>query len=228
MKIEASGSFTLKGGDSSFAGRQKDLFEKLSQAEKACNKDQPSTDYPDVEQLRCRRQPPPGKRRRTETRQFKGQESIFKRPDLPSPFLKKNTIPDYVKNPHKWAKYSLEDVSEDDMSDKKNTETALAFLNELRARRLKEAEGNEMDVDDNPSTSKVSFKKPMSTRVLRTMAVEDKEEKPVFRGSKIVLPEYVIGQKVQKKVKKERSVGKVDKSKELKLQHLEEEAEDDE
>ncbi|XP_063987130.1 U5 small nuclear ribonucleoprotein TSSC4 [Diachasmimorpha longicaudata] len=239
MKIPSSSSFTLQGGDSSFENRQKALFNELSQAERACNVVQPVSDYPDLAVGQFRRPPPPGKRRRTETRQFKGQESIFKRPELPSPFADRN-IPDYVRNPHKWAKYSLADVSNEDMSDRSNTQAALSFLNGLRARRLKEraAKGtDDMEVDDGqhesasdrPSTSKVSFRKPWVRRMQReTLAVEDKEEKPVFRGSKIVLPEYVIGQKVMKKDKKEKCAEKVDRSKQLKLQHLEEQDAEDE
>ncbi|XP_015127842.1 protein TSSC4 [Diachasma alloeum] len=239
MKIPSPSSFTLQGGDSSFENRQKALFNELSQAERACNVVQPVSDYPDLAVGQFRRPPPPGKRRRTETRQFKGQESIFKRPDLPSPFADRN-IPDYLRNPHKWAKYSLADVSNEDMSDRSNTQAALSFLNGLRARRLKEQatkDNEDMEVDgeqhgnasDSPSTSRVSFRTPWAKTMQReTLAVEDKEEKPVFKGSKIVLPEYVVGQKVVKKGKKEKSVEKVDRSKQLKLQHLEEQDAEDE
>ncbi|XP_011313811.1 protein TSSC4 [Fopius arisanus] len=220
MKIPSSSSFTLQGGDASFENRQKALFNGLSQAERACNVIQPVSDYPDLAVEHFRRPPPPGKRRRTETRQFKGQESIFKRPELPSPFADKN-IPDYLRNPHKWAKYSLADISNEDMSDMNNTQAALSFLNGLRARRLKEHAIN-MEIEESPTISKVTFKKPWGGGP-RALVIQDEKEKPVFRGSKIVLPEYVIGQRTMKKGRKEKPLEKFDRNKQLKLQHLEEE-----
>src|SRR5699024_3675435 len=104
------------------------------------------------------------------------------------------TIPDFKKNPHKWKKYSLADVKDEDMSDRSNTKTALSFLNELKSRNI-------MDTSDSESTSeeprKIVFNKLPST--LKTTSLNNKEEvKSSFRSSKVVMPEYVVGQKVKK------------------------------
>merc|ERR1719228_454953 len=57
----------------------------------------------------------------------------FKRPtSFRKPQRKPNYIPDHRKNPHKWTKYTLEDVSADQMSDRSNTKAALQFLTELK------------------------------------------------------------------------------------------------
>jgi hypothetical protein len=54
---------------------------------------------------------------RSEMKQYKGEESIYKWPVVPRSCFENKNIPDYLRNPHKWIKCSLEDVSEEDMSD---------------------------------------------------------------------------------------------------------------
>ncbi|XP_041366430.1 protein TSSC4-like [Gigantopelta aegis] len=63
----------------------------------------------------------------------------FKRPRL-GPCRPRNRQPDHTVHPERWKEYSLEDVSTDDMSDKSNTQTAFAFLEDRR--RLREAESD--------------------------------------------------------------------------------------
>jgi len=46
-------------------------------------------------------------------------------------------VPDYKKNPDRWTCYSLDDVHENDMSERSNKRAALAFLEERRQEREK-------------------------------------------------------------------------------------------
>ncbi|KOC64501.1 hypothetical protein WH47_01085 [Habropoda laboriosa] len=244
--------FILQGGNTAFANRQKLLFDKLSDAEQECNKNKMVTESTDVEIdidesnktqiLRA------GQKRKSETKKFRGKESIFKRPEGPAPRALSRSIPDFHKNPHKWKKYSLDDVSNDDMTEESNTRAALSFLKELKARRsMEKAEKSEkMDIEQSGSveqnqrkvvfkprkiktTSDVEFKKPESSadKISNIPVIVDHDDKPIFRSSKVIMPEYVVGQKHKKKNKKEKHIEKVDRLKQLKLDHLEEADEDE-
>ncbi|CAK9796804.1 hypothetical protein ANTQUA_LOCUS901 [Anthophora quadrimaculata] len=244
--------FILQGGNTAFANRQKLLFDKLSDAEQECNKNKMVTETTDVDMnvdesnksqlLRA------GQKRKSETKRFRGKESIFKRPEGPAPRAVSRTVPDFHKNPHKWKKYSLDDVSNDDMTEESNTRAALSFLKELKARRLMEKaeeseklnmeqsgsmEQNQMEVVFKPrkikTTSDVVFKKPESStdKISNTPVIIDHDDKPIFRSSKVIMPEYVVGQKQKKKNKKGKHLEKVDRLKQLKLDHLEEADEDE-
>ncbi|XP_008559335.1 protein TSSC4 [Microplitis demolitor] len=232
MKVPTT-SFQLQSDkNSAFYNRQQALFDQLSQAEKNCKKDQSTPiDTSEFEREKFRRPPPPGKRRKNEARQFRGKESIFKQASLPSPFSDRS-IPDYHKNPHKWMRYSLDDVADADMSEKNNTRAALSFLKELKARKLKDElnEQSSMQVDDDKSTgmssstssSIIKFKKPKCKEQSFTEIVEP-DNAPIFIGSKIILPEYVVGQKpINKSKKDKKNFVKVDRSKQMKLDHLQE------
>ncbi len=54
-------------------------------------------------------------------------EKIFVKPTITVSDFKKQ--PDYIKNPQKWKKYTLEDVSESQMSASANLKAAFSFLN---------------------------------------------------------------------------------------------------
>ncbi|CAK9833240.1 hypothetical protein ANTRET_LOCUS9957 [Anthophora retusa] len=244
--------FVLQGGNTAFANRQKLLFDKLSDAEQECSKNKMVTETTDVDInvdesnksqiLRA------GQKRKSETKRFRGKESIFKRPEGPAPRAVSRNVPDFHKNPHKWKKYSLDDVSNDDMTEESNTRAALSFLKELKARRLMEKaeesekldteqsgsmEQNQMEVVFKPrkikTTSDVVFKKPESStdKISNTPVIIDHDDKPTFRSSKVIMPEYVVGQKQKKKNKKGKHLEKVDRLKQLKLDHLEEADEDE-
>lgn len=248
--MNASNKFKLNGGDGAFADRQKKLFDQLSIAEKEYNRHKNSDTYLAPEEVEysdpieeCHSQRS-GRKRKSETRQFRGKESIFKRPEGPAPRNNCQSIPDHHKNPNKWMKYSLDDVSNDDMTDCSNARTAFAFLKELKARKAKEEEENKKDSDvlmDTNDSEIISFKKPVSTSIQfkkpervecsgsdGSSIIVTREEKPIFLSSKIVMPEYVVGQKQKKKKDKEKKARvKVDRTKELKLNHLEELDEED-
>lgn len=56
--------------------------------------------------------------------------------------------PDHVVNPHKYKKYSLEDVDDNKMSGRANTQAAMNFLNNSRNVQSNQQEGNEEEEDD--------------------------------------------------------------------------------
>ena len=244
--MHTSGDFVIHGGNSAFANRQKLLFDKLSNAEQECNKNKSTIESTemdiDVDEHKKSLVPRHGQKRKSETKRFRGKESIFKRPEGPAPRASNRNVPDYHKNPHKWTKYSLDDVSNDDMTEQSNTRAALSFLKELKTRRSIEINDEEMDVDDpnsieknqskivfksrkNKTTSNIQFKKP-ENEIENTddndAVVIDDEDKPTFKSSKVIMPEYIVGQKQKKKSKKEKPAKKIDQSKQLKLDHLEE------
>lgn len=149
-------------------------------------------------------------------------------------------------NPHKWKKYSLDDA---DISDRTNTSAAFAFLAEIEKRKDAEADKNAMDIDDN-SSDKIVFKKqnslkehrkpsfshsvPLRKEIERRDKDETTGEKAILKGSKVVMPEYVIGQKVQKQNKRKINVESTDNVKKSggkncpTLQHLFDEEDEEE
>ncbi|XP_011868525.1 PREDICTED: protein TSSC4 [Vollenhovia emeryi] len=244
--MNTSAKFTLRGGDAAFADRQRFLFDQLAIAESKCNKHDESEKGEAAADERGKRSAPADDRRqKRETKRFRGRESIFKRPEGPAPRASFRNIPDYHRNPHKWVRYSLDDVSSEDMTERSNTQAAMSFLRELKARRREEEaeeRREEMDVDPceaedstgtrfkfKKRTSQIAFKKPPREAAsdAASDAVEELDEKPVFRSSKIILPEYVIGQKPKGTRKQNRPAVKVDRSKELRLDHLQEPDEED-
>ncbi|XP_029159864.1 protein TSSC4 [Nylanderia fulva] len=233
--MHTSNNFTLRGGDAAFANRQRLLFDQLSIAESSCNK-RSISEVEDTEMDECERSltSRDDRRQKREMKKFRGKESIFKRPEGPAPRANFRNIPDYHRNPHKWVKYSLDDVSSEDMTDRSNMQAAMSFLKELKARREKEEVDQceeKMDVElESDSQGSTEFKsKKCTTSQIRFRKPQTKDEtehseadsKLVFKSTKIVLPEYVVGQK-PKKSKQNRPVVKVDRSKELRLDHLQE------
>lgn len=147
-------------------------------------------------------------------------------------------------NPHKWKKYSLSDA---DTSDRTNTAAAFEFLREIEERKRNEeaaADDDSMDTSEgDDGNKKIVFKQrrrvdlvtkfnqsvTLKAQLGESASGEEGTEKAVLKGSKVVMPEYVIGQKVakEKRVNKKRTDGKVDQNK-LKLKHLFDEEEEDE
>lgn len=149
-------------------------------------------------------------------------------------------------NPHKWKKYSLGDT---DISDNTNTSAAFAFLKEIEKRKDNDQEkyGDDevMDMSENnkivfnrrdANSRQPTFKKSVGLR--KQIERDDDDTDPVdqkvtFRGSKMVMPEYVIGQKA-KKTKKLPSASSTStdarqtKANKPQLQHLFDNEEDDE
>lgn len=204
-----------------FTQKRKNLFDCLDNAEKSLvgtSLQQQSSvkvqDFSAQDRLK-----PSNKRLKPEVRTFRKKESIFKRPELPiTKCLPVRHVPDYQKNPQKWKKYSLEGV---DISDNANTSAAFAFLKEIDARKG----DNEERIVELPS--KIEFKKSTMFTANRSKGEED-DETTSMRGTKVVMPEYCVGQKLNKKHKKPPpSTKKPSNTKALKLNHLFEEEENE-
>lgn len=135
-------------------------------------------------------------------------------------------------NPHKWKKYSLEDV---DISDQTNSTAAFAFLKQMETQK---DDNMECTNDTYGEKKKIEFKK--SSKIRRNLkSIQSAEQldvevdSPKLKGSKLVMPEYVIGQKkttIKKKClsgsissdkQRERAAGK------LLLSHLQQDDEED-
>ncbi|XP_014218828.1 protein TSSC4 [Copidosoma floridanum] len=210
-----------------FIGRSKKLSAHLNAIEKTLNKHKNHTDskVPRLEDLSSCSQ------FRSKIKGYRGKQSIFKRPEGPAPRTKISAIPDYRKNPEKWTCYNLDDVSE--MSNESNSQAALAFLKELKQRKEKKVrklrvikgkhdtmeidiQTEDNNVEGDGSNAVISFRKPMKKKE------PSNTSKPEFRSSKIVMPEYVVGLKKAPKKKNlpKAEAEKIDKSKEIKLDHL--------
>ncbi|XP_066250202.1 U5 small nuclear ribonucleoprotein TSSC4 [Euwallacea similis] len=201
--------FKLNFGDPNFKDRHKKVFDQLLVLEN----NRKNTTCKEPDEIVTKR-----KDHRSETKHFRGKESIFKKPQNPAPKNYILRLPDFKKNPHKWTKYSLKDVQE--MTDESNTKSAMDFLKQLANRRkLEEGTCIEEKLEELPS--KIVFNKHVKETKNQesiTEQTEDHHEKPSYSNGKLVMPEYVIGQvKKNKKVKRD----KPEKGLELKLGHLE-------
>ncbi len=141
-------------------------------------------------------------------------------------------------NPHKWKKYSLDDA---DISDKSNTSAAFAFLKEIEDRKSSTNEHQCDDEDDQEDKIVFNVRKRVHTgakfnksvhlkSIVNDESIDPAIDLPKMKGSKVVMPEYVIGQKKEKKksMSKASADGGEKKSSEmLKLNHLFEDDEDD-
>ncbi|XP_070160964.1 U5 small nuclear ribonucleoprotein TSSC4 [Polyergus mexicanus] len=237
--MHTSANFILRGGDAAFANRQRLLFDQLSIAENSCNKRVISEVDDEMDECERNLISRDDQKQKRETKKFRGKESIFKRPEGPAPRANFRNIPDYHRNPHKWVKYSLDDVSSEDMTEHSNMQAAMSFLKELKARRENEEDDQceeKMDIElESDSQDSVEFKSKKRTSIsqirFRKPQTKDAEENSktivtdgtlVFKSSKIILPEYVVGQRPKKISKQNRPVVKVDRSKQLRLDHLQE------
>lgn len=125
-----------------------------------------------------------------------------------------------------------------DISDRTNTTAAFDFLKEIEARKdSSDDDDDDIPYRDQEGTSDNNSRKRHMILVKRTSikprpnqeSDEEADNKIVLKGSKVVMPEYVIGQKVKKnknKLKTNSSAAKI-KSKEMKLNHLLDDEEND-
>ncbi|XP_026465622.1 protein TSSC4-like [Ctenocephalides felis] len=154
------------------------------------------------------------------TKKFRGKESIFKRPEAPKPKrLHPNNRPDFLKNPHKWTKYSLENISSTDMSESSNASAAFTFLKELEDRR---------DQNNMKNISRDVGPKYNSSVKVKLDTMDNDSDTKSFKNMKVVMPEYVVGQSIKKKTVLQKQTHTKSNKKELKLSHLMDEDECDE
>lgn len=202
---------TFVGDTDEFQTKRTNLFAVLDQAEKDLAskiKKATTADAHDILNGRVER-----RHGRSLTKQFRGKDSLFVKPEIPPlRILEKHKAPDFKLHPHKWTKYSLADVNE--MNDKSNAAAAFAFLKEMQSRKCHD--------DENEEDKKIIFKKIVKSN--------EPKVKASFQSSKLVMPEYEIGKKIQKKKNKlEHKTNEILTSinKEIKLGHLMEDEEDE-
>lgn len=198
---------TFAGNTEEFCNKRTNLFAVLDRAEKELDSKITKTvaaDAHDILNGRPARRPCSS---RSMTRQFRGKDSLFVKPEIPPwRIIVKHRAPDFKLHPHKWTKYSLADVNE--MNDKSNAAAAFAFLKEMQTRKSSDDDGRGGDEE-----KKIVFK--------RTAEPEAVEAKPSFRSSKLVMPEYEFGKRVLKKrTRPERKTDGTGVGKEIKLRHL--------
>uniref|UniRef100_A0A182QM51 U5 small nuclear ribonucleoprotein TSSC4 n=1 Tax=Anopheles farauti TaxID=69004 RepID=A0A182QM51_9DIPT len=213
----------------SFEEKKNLLFSSLETAEQSIGSDSilhqnvNETDYSLVRSAKTRTKP-------IRVDRYLGRESIFKRPNAPiGQCLKRANLPDYKRNPHKWIKYTLEDV---DMSDRSNTAAAFSFLKQMEDQREAAATQHD-DTERESQLQVVRFNR--SVRLRSQLQEADvpvdtpTEDKPQFNGRRVLMPEYVVGQKDPKRVKRSKDQRKADTGKgvSLHLDHLMEEEEQD-
>lgn len=195
---------TIDGDSEQFQTKRTNLFAVLDQAEKELESKITkviTADAHDILNGRVER-----RYGRSLTKKFRGKDSLFVKPEIPPwRIIEKHRAPDFKLHPHKWTKYSLADVNE--MNDKSNAAAAFAFIKEMQTRKSQDS-GN-----DNEGKKKIVFK--------RTVKSLEPEVKPSFQSTKLVMPEYEFGKKVQKKKHRpERQSNGIAASKEIKLGHL--------
>lgn len=146
-------------------------------------------------------------------------------------------------NPHKWKLYSLSDT---DISDRSNSSAAFEFLREIEKRKEKDGDDVDMAEEGQGSSDKIVFKSRKRPSFNQSVPLKISLDKPaqdeksddhksIMKGSRVLMPEYVIGQKSSQKDKKKKSVSfsspKQSKSpqapKALQLDHLFEGEDDD-
>lgn len=217
-------SFKLKSEDPEFKDRQKKVFDQLLVLENNRNSVSNKNVIEENNDSKWDR-----RAQKSATRHFRGKESIFKKPQNPAPKNYINRIPDFKKNPHKWTKYSLEDVQ--DITDESNKRSAMDFLRELANRKkLEQGYTKEEKLQELPT--KIVFNKHLkiseksvkettkeSSKEQSGSVTENKTIQKSFNSSKLVMPEYVIGQKPIRQNKNIKR-SKAEKGKELKLDHL--------
>ena len=77
--------------------------------------------------------------------------------------------PDHVANPHKYKKYSLEDVEDNKMSGRANTQAAMDFLSTIKA-----GQQQQQQYDDDSVSQEQVFNKQFGARA--TTGEEDEDE----------------------------------------------------
>ena len=140
---------------------------------------------------------------------FRGQESIFKKPEMPKKRSFKMTVPDFVKNPHKWKKYKM---GGEDMTENSNTAAAMSFLKEMNDRK------EPMDVDCLDRKGPIIFNKYIKPE--GEALVMEEQGTSTFINGKRIMPEYVVGKKIKKTVTFKKVVHSEIPSSCVKLCHL--------
>lgn len=165
--------------DSEFDSRSKDIFASIDKDLAQAKRQSP---IKDIEKNSPHEHEATDEDKKKTTEDFKGRESIFRSPkdsgwsdsrsrkhhqrdhsSRHKPYRSRpnHKVPDHVVNPKKYTKYTLSDVSRDQMSDRSNTRAAFDFLKELKDRQQP---SSSQDGDQLEENDKVTFKKPVRNK----------------------------------------------------------------
>lgn len=181
---------------------QSSLFQKTSSSNQRSNSSS-NVNRNDTEDFRNRESifklsereesgwPPPSKLKSTTGQWERGrdQDSDFGRNPRRQGFkrpLNRPKMPDHAKNPSKYTKYSLADTP--NVSDRSNSQTALAFLKELSDRKTNEDDQKE-ELNENPG--KIKFRRPKKRSLDASPSADQNSVTSAI--SRRVLPEAVVG-----------------------------------
>lgn len=131
----------------------------------------------------------------------KSVDGVFKRPwtspegscKRPRPGAK-NVTPDFKLHPERWTRYSLESVSEDDMSEASNKAAALDYLRERRLLKEQSRQDGE-GMSGGAGTKHIFHKRSLEGD---TEMEDDSAEPQLSHGQgpgKLIMPECVVGAK---------------------------------
>ncbi|CAN7983734.1 unnamed protein product [Ixodes hexagonus] len=193
-ELRQTTSFQLQAGDASgFSNRMSSVFDSLSGLEakhRAWERDHEGSasvqsllkDDPEAPEEITKRSEPPAAFKRP------WSNSCAPRKRKPPPFGNSSGgggTPDFKVHPERWTKYSLEDVSEDDMSEASTKAAALEYLREKRSQAAADAE---MDLADAELGRHVFHRRPKLETDVETGA-----KQIVSRPGMVVMPECVVG-----------------------------------
>lgn len=203
-----------------FNDRKMALFDSLVTAESQI----PHKMLPPLQNTVIRNHNSSGRSLRRETKPYKGRQSMFSKHDDSADKRIQANRSGVRRNPNKWTYYNMEDVPE--VSERSNAAAAAACMNEIQiSRRISDPDSDAMDSSD----SKIVFRLPIKQTSYKDDLEEAKikQEDKIFIKSKIILPEYVVGEK-KKSTKPKTIKSKASSSKSnLKLDHLLEEEDDE-
>lgn len=105
-----------------------------------------------------------------------------------------SAAPDFKLHPERWTRYSLESVSEDDMSEASNKAAALDYLRERRLLR-EQSRQDDVEASGDAGTKHIFYKRSLEGDA----EMEDDSAEPqlprVHGPGKLVMPECVVGAK---------------------------------
>jgi hypothetical protein len=206
--------FSIKSSDD-FMNRQKCVFDALNVLEEHhsdfCRKEkldkipESQNDEEELEVIAPKRKHKHISYRERDTGSSSKQTDVFKVPRRNN-FSHIRKVPDFKVHPEKWVKYSLADVTTEQMSEKGNTRAAMEFLSQQN-----KVQENEI----NKETTGQEQEQTCSSSV-----------KPVASNRKWIMPEFTFGKKV--KYQKTAKTSNIDipeenvekKKKTVKLDHL--------
>lgn len=177
--MEDSSPFALQSDSSAFKSRTTDVFQQLNNLEFQHNavlqaREGDCSIHNDDKLLM---KSDPTDECESITSGFKKPDSIKGRPRKRNFQGHHKSLPGHLECPEKWKKYTLSDVSDDQLSQASNSKAAFAFLEERRKIREQEEEEEKMTEADvkNFACSKGLFSfKPQGTTLLKKSKLKEK------------------------------------------------------